>query len=62
MDLADKKTTHLAVSDAMTLSISTFSLMTLNIMGITVTLSFTTLCNEWHYTECRVLFAIVPLG
>jgi hypothetical protein len=45
----------------MTLSIITFSTMrfsitALSIMGLFVTLSITTICNEGYFAECRVLF------
>ncbi len=41
---------------ATTLSITTFSIMTLSIRGLHVTLSITMLC---HYAEYRILFIIM---
>ncbi len=39
-----------------TFSAATFSLKTLNTMGLIVTLGMTRHCIECHYGDCRVLF------
>jgi hypothetical protein len=53
--------TVLPVYWAETLSITTFSIMTLGKKGLYVTLSIKMLCHnaECHYTECRVLIVIM---
>ncbi len=48
-----------SINGAATLSITTFSVMALNIMSLFSTLGRTTLCIEWHYAECCVSFIVM---